>query len=609
MARLKSPKPPRLPAPVKQPPIQQNDIDRRRYLERLRAALELERSSFLAHWKELSEYILPRRARFWTFETNRGEKRNQKIIDSTATESAGILQAGMMSGGTNPSRPWFRLTVPDPQLAEMSDVKAWLYEVQQRMETVFLRSNLYTKLPILYLDAGVFGTGAMGVFEDEEQVIRCYDFPVGSYTLGADHRGNIRVFVRLFRLTVQQVVERWGHLDTATGLADFQRGEETMLSIRVQTAWTRGVTQEWVDIVHVVQPNAAYDGVKIEARYKKFESLYYEAGNTSTGFLELAGFDEFPILGVRWETGGEDVYGTNCPGMRALGDIKQLQFMERKVAQAINKQLDPPLKGPPELRNQRVSTLPGDISYSAERDGQQGLTPIYQVQFDIKSAEEKMEQIRDRIKKVFKVDLFLMVAQADRDKTATEVNELSEEKMLALGPTLEQLNDDALDPLIDRVFNIMARRGLIPTPPDELQGQALTVEYISIMAQAQRAVGLASLDRFAGAIGQVSQYIPDVLDRFNADEFVEQYADGTGVPPTLLRSTEEAQQMRDARNQQAAQAQQADNLTKVSGAVRNLGNAPVQGNSALAGIVNSMRAQGTVKAAQTPLPGGQGGGQ
>lgn len=577
------------------------DIERRRHCERRRGALENERSSFTAHWRELSEFILPRRSRFTTSDNNRGDKRNQKIIDGTATESAGVLSAGMQSGVTNPSRPWFRLGVQDPALAENPAVKGWLYDVQSSMETVLLRSNFYNKMATLYGDVGVFATGAIGAFEDDEHVVRFYDFPIGSFALGLDAKCRVRIFTRVFRYNVQQVVEKWGQIDAA-GKPNFARGEPTNLSSTVQNAWTNNNREQWVEIVHLIQPNDAYDGVKIESKYKRYESLYYEAGKADGGFLEHSGYDEFPILAARWETAGEDTYGTNCPGMRALGDIKQLQYMEKQVAKAIEKQLNPPLVGPGELRNQRVSSLPGDITYTNERDGTKGLRPMYEVNFNIADAEAKAQQIRLRIQRVFKEDLFLMLAQSDRrDITAREVEERHEEKLLALGPVLEQLNEDVLDPLIDRVFNMMMRAGLIPDPPQELQGHALSVEYISIMAQAQRMVGLSSLDRFAGAVGQVAQFIPDVLDRFDADEWVGQYADGSGVPPTVIRSKEDAQQMRDQRALAAKQAQSAENLGKVAGAARDLGNAPTEGPNALASLVNGMRAKGTVAAAQTPV--------
>lgn len=581
----------------------------RQQCERLRGQLDLEKASFLQHWRDLADHILPRRARFTLTDVNKGDRRTQKIIDSTATEAAGTLSAGMMSGVTSPARPWFRLTTPDAGVAEQDDVKAWLHEVQRRMETVFLRSNVYNKLPIFYGDLGVFGTAALAVLEDDEAVIRCYDYPVGSYAIGNDAKLRVRTFVRTFRYSVQQMVERWGAINPRTGQANFQDGRPTTLSRTVQGAWTSGNYGAWIDVCHVIRPNASYDGEKIDAKYKRYESIYYELGTQDasaqdSGLLEHGGFDEFPVLCGRWEVNSEDVYGTNCPGMKALGDIRQLQLGEKRSAQAVEKMINPPMTGPSRLMNVKVSTIPGDITYDDARDAQAGFRPTYQIKFDIQPLEEKQQQVRLRIQRVFKEDLFLMLAQSDRREiTAREIDERHEEKLLALGPVLEQLNQDLLDPLIDRTFNIMARKGLLPDPPEAIQGQALRVEYVSIMAQAQKMIGLASLERFASFVGQAAQYDPSVLDRVNDDELIEQYADATGIPPKILRSQDETDGIRRQRANAQQMQQMAANAPGIAGAVKDLSQAPTDGNSALAKLLGASRARATLNAtAQPPQP-------
>ena len=69
--------------------------------------LDGERQSFVSHWKELTEYIVARRAKFDITQVNKGERINQKIIDNTATLAARKLSSGMMSGITSPARPCF----------------------------------------------------------------------------------------------------------------------------------------------------------------------------------------------------------------------------------------------------------------------------------------------------------------------------------------------------------------------------------------------------------------------------------------------------------------------------------------------------------------------
>lgn len=117
--------------------IARNRSSKRAQLEQLRAMLWTDRSSFDAHWRDLGDFLLPRRTRFWAGDRNRGDKRNQNIIDSTATFATRTLASGLHAGLTSPARPWFKLTTPDPDLAEFKPVQEWLETVTQRMQVVF----------------------------------------------------------------------------------------------------------------------------------------------------------------------------------------------------------------------------------------------------------------------------------------------------------------------------------------------------------------------------------------------------------------------------------------------------------------------------------------
>jgi hypothetical protein len=300
----------------------------------------------------------------------------------------------------------------------------------------------------------------------------------------------------------------------------------------------------------------------------------------------------FPALGVRWVTTGEDVYGTACPGMDALGDIRQLQLGEKRGSQAIEKKVMPPLAAPVSMKTLRTSILPGDINYTDEREGQKGLRPVHEVNLSIQELEAKQEQIRFRIRRAFYEDLFLMLASSDRSQiTAREVEERHEEKLLALGPVLEQLNQDLLDPLIDLVFDYMLRQGLVPEPPDELQGIELKVEYISIMAQAQKLAGVSIIERFAGFVGGVAAQVgPEAIDKVDIDQLIDEYGEITSVPPGIIRSDEQVAEIR-AQRSQAQQAQvQAEQGAALAGAAKDLSQADLEGNNALRSLLQLSRA-------------------
>lgn len=568
------------------------DLTKRQFLEKTRSQLELERNTFKSHWSDLSQYIAPRRSRFFVTDANKGDRRNQKIINSAATLAARTLRSGMMSGVTSPARPWFKLTTQEPNSAESGPVKSWLQTVTTRMGGVFIRSNLYNVLPIIYGDMGIFGTGCMYVEEDfTGEVIRCYSFPIGSYSIACNEKGQVDTFFREFQMTVRQIIQKFAKLPN--GEIDFSK-----VSAHVENLYRTGQGEAWVNVVHTILPNDDYNPNKSGAKFKKYASYYYESGISGSNqnysstledrFLKQSGYDIFPVLAPRWEVTGEDIYGTSCPGMEALGDIKGLQIGEKRSAQAVEKMINPPMQGPTKLKGQKASILPGDTTYIDTQEGQQGFRPVHEVRFDIEPMELKIRQIEQRISRVFYEDLFLMLAQSDRRQiTAREIDERHEEKLLALGPVLEQLNQDLLDPLIDIVFNIMLSQGLIPPAPEELQGKPLKVEYVSILAQAQKLVSIGGIDRFTGFFGNLLQADPEVKDKVDFDQLTDIYGEITSLPEGIIRTDDEVAEMRERRNQMIQQQQQMDQMGQMAMTAKQLSDTKVEGDSALTRIVGA----------------------
>jgi hypothetical protein len=149
-----------------------------------------------------------------------------------------------------------------------------------------------------------------------------------------------------------------------------------------------------------------------------------------------------------------------------------------------------------------------------------------------------------------------MLAESDRREiTAREIDERREEKMLMLGPVLERLHDEMLSPLVERVFKIMARNGQLPPPPGGLDLAGLQVEFISILAQAQKSVATAGIERMWQFGAQIGALKPEALDRLDADGTIDAYADLTGAPATVLVDRAKAEKARQSRAQ--AQAHQA----------------------------------------------------
>lgn len=579
-------------------PVWKGESKRTRY-EKRRSQLDIERSSFLDHWKQIGTNLLPHRPLFNTTDANRGDRKNLSINDSTATYASQVLTSGMIAAKSNPAKPWIRVTVSDQALLEIPAVKVWLHEVTQRMLALLLRTNIYTKLPMLYEDGACFGTGAMLLEEHPTELIRAEVIPIGSYFLSVDDEDNVRVFMREYRMTVRQLIKKFGY--------DFP-GDEVhwdRFSQYVQNQWAEGNFETWIDVAHVIEPAETYDPDALYAKDSKpFHSCYYERGTQNgTGkdgyftpgkeetLLRESGYDYFPVLAFRWATRAGDIYGTNCPGMMALGDIRMLQSMESKGLKALEKMINPPLQAPIELKNEKISLIPGDTTYISSYQNSAGVRPIHEVRFGIKELKEWESEVRERILNAFNVNIILALTATDRrDITATEVEERREEKLLALANVDQRVDLDIFNPFVEIFYDRMLAEGHIPPPPPELSGMPLKVEYVSSLSQAMKAVGISGLERLAGFAVQLFQAKPDVMDKIDWDQLIDEYGERAGVPPRVIVPDDVVAEVRAQRAEQIQAQQQVMMAKEGSTALKNLASSPTDEEepNALTGLLDAI---------------------
>ena len=518
--------------------------------------LRSERATWWSHWQEVTTYLLPRNGRYFIQDRNKGHRRHNSIYDNTGTRALRTLGAGMMAGATSPARPWFRLATADPDLNKFAPVQFWLNDVTERMQLVFTKSNTYRTLHSIYEELGAFGTAGSIILPDPKTAIHHYPVTIGEYAIATDYQGRVNTLYREFQKTVSEVVREFGYKNCSTS---------------VKNLFDRGSLDQWVTIIHAIEPrdDRERDFNKQDNMNMRYKSCYFEHGGAEgEQVLRESGFRDFPCVVPRWGIAGGDIYG-NSPGMEALGDVKQLQHEQLRKAQGIDYQTKPPLQVPSYLKNRDVDSLPGGVTFI---DGQQGkIETAFAVNLNLNHLLADIQDVRQRINSSFYADLFLMLANAtDTRMTATEVAERHEEKLLMLGPVLERLHNELLDPLIDNTFNRMVEANLIPPAPEELQGMELSVEFVSMLAQAQRAIGTNSVDRYTNTMGMIAQMKPDVLDKFDADKWANAYGDMLGIDPELIVPDKQVAMIRQQRaeaQQQAAQAQAqqqaAENMAKL----------------------------------------------
>lgn len=542
------------------------DEDPKKYHNRRLTELRSMRSPWEDQWREIADNIAPNRLRIQA-DGNKGKQDRSKIIDSTASQALRTLASGMHSGITSPSRPWFRLTTFDPDLREFSPVKTYLSKAEQMMREVFQASNLYRAFHMGYGDIGAFGQSAAILVRDEANFIRLLPLVHGSFWIGRDDTGTATTLYRQLYWSTENIVSRFG-LENC--------------SVTVKNCYSRGDYSAKHTLYHAIEPRKYRQIGKIDKANKPYASCYWEEGGTSTLMLEKSGFDRNPIIAPLWESIADDDYGVS-PGMDVLPDVKMLMKSQIRKGEAIDKKVRPAMVGPTSMQNHPVSTMPGSISYVDDPTGKM-YRPAMEVNISISELREDIGETQARIERGFFADLFLMLSQMDgvQPRNTFEIAERKEEKLLALGPVLENIYGGQLAPVIDQTFNMMAAEGKFGEPPIELEEQTLKIEYVSMLAQAQKAIGTGAIERVFSFAGSIAAVKPDIMDKLDADQALDEYAEMVGAPPAVVVPDDKVKGMRDARAKQMQQQQMAEQLPAMATAA----NQGAQAAEVLAGMPN-----------------------
>lgn len=542
---------------------------------RLINGLKEERQTWFNHWREIADFFLPRRYP-WLMTASQRQKqsrnlRNRKLLDSSSTVALRTLSSGMMDGITSPARPWFSLRISgfdNEQLSHESLI--YLQEVERRMYLIISESNFYNAVANLYSNWAGFGTACMAVFEDFEDVIRCYNYAVGEFYLMQDNNGRIIGLVREFNWKVHQVVAEFGIEN---------------VSDRVRTAYEAGGNRllEEVSMRHVIErENPDKPLLKNKA---PFRECYWEAGNNKGYYNSVRPFYSWPVVAPRWEVFENDTYGT-APTYDVLPDVQQLQDILLKKAIGFEKQMAPPLIVDQQLQNRPTALHANGITYAPTQNGNFGAKEVYKINTPLQEISNDVIDLRERVKEGLYNDLFKMFSNLETVRSATEIDARKEEQLVHLGPVYQRFESEVLEPFLKRVYSIMLEGDLLPDPPESLEGAKIDVQYVSVLSDAQRAVGTATTERFLAFVGEMSGIYPEVRAVPNPEETVRDYAEALGIKPSNLNSREQTAQLLAAQQEAEALQQQAELGKTVSEGARNLAQAEVgAGQNALQAIL------------------------
>lgn len=522
---------------------------------RLNSLYTWRQSWWSQNWSDLAQFLLPNRS-IWLTQSSggnptannmtRGREINQSILDPTGTFAVRVCAAGLMSGLASPSRPWFKVSPKLKNFEPDDEGRRWMDEIENRLYTVLASSNFYNSFAQECEDLVVFGSAPSIIYEDARDIIRLYNPCIGEYFFATGATLRVDGLYRRFLMTVAQIVDFFGLENCPASIQKLWQAKGSSLQIeRI--------------IAHSIEPNFGIgkdNAGKIPGNYT-WREVYWVYGSGDDKPLSMRGFIDQPFTASRWATQSNDAYGRS-PGMDVLPDVMQLQVETMRKAEALEKQVRPPLLADAQLKNQPSSTLPGEVTYVQNLSTTNGMRSIYQVNPDIRGMMEDIREIQGRIKVGLFNDLFNIFSEIPQGKmTAYETAQRVQERLQLVGPIIDNMLGESLKPKLIRTYKILQRRNMLPPPPDSMKGIPLDLTFVSLLALAQKAASTGGIERLTSFVGNLAAARPEAADNLNIDEAISEMNSLLGNPQKILNDKNTVAQIRQERVQQQKQMHDA----------------------------------------------------
>ena len=563
------------------------------YLNKRKASLMSVRNEFESLWKELRLYFEPNFGKALLENSQRdhqaAERDDEKILNSEPRLCVERYAAGMQSGITNKAQPWLSIV---PKLITEDEARdpglnEWCSAVTSEILSALERANFYRTTQMVYPHAALFGTSCILVLRGEELGdIHFHLIDEGDYWIAEDRFRNVSTLMRRISMTLGQVSEEFliGNLP------------ETW-----RNKISEGKLEERVEVMNIICPNNGQEIFKDVDRSRPYVSIYWLENLTTeenNGIIDIKSFSYKPFAVLRQKESGV-AYGKGI-GEMSLPDNKELQKLEEFLLRMIANEAEPSMIAPSSMKGQPINMFPGGVTYydGMMNSGAAPVARLFQTQEGIDKVDVKIQDIAARIGRIWYNDLFAMMLQVNASnkgqKTATEVAELSGEKITLLGPVLTQM-DEFLTSVIDGVITILFEDGLIPEPPAViLEGEAdFSVEYTStIHAEMKAALKMRAINVLIEMCSMLAQAKPDTLDKIDADKIVDEVCRVYPGAAAFIKNLKEVTAIREARDrkqQEMVANQQLTEMMKNAGAnVKNLSQAPVGNGNALEAIMGGL---------------------
>ncbi len=499
------------------------------------------RRNFESYWQTLHDYFYIESADVNRTYTMGNELNPSMLWDSTTLECADVFASGFMNYLTPPTSKWFRLRHKDPALQENKEISEFLEDVAAEVNSALNRSNFYDQMFPAYKSSGIYGTAPIFEEEDIQDDIRFSSIPLKQVVIVEDARGRVCKFYIEFQYTAEQAAGRWG---------------KENLSRELQEEISKGQGQiNKHKFLLFIADRYARDPRKTDKRNLPVEAVWIDVKGRM--ILDESGYNEFPAFCHRFDKRPFIQWGFS-PAMKSLPFARILNAIAKTNLRSMMKFTDPPIAVPHNAFIAPFNMNPRAIN-TYKKTAMDGGKDIFAFgNFGNPEAGLKsIEYYAMQVKTLMYQDVFLAFSNITKDMNNPEIMERINEKMTMLGPAVGRYLDEALSPIIERTIGILARRGKLPEPPEEMMlDPRYEIDFVGVLAQSQRRTELNTLMTGLSMVGQMAQYSPEVLDKIDPDKVTDEVWSITGAPIKVLRDDDEIQQIREGRAQASADQEQ-----------------------------------------------------
>lgn len=490
--------------------------------------------NFVNQWDDMGRYVLTKDNRKVFGSSTKGDKRVQQLFDSKSRRYNKELARGFFALLVNPSSPFLQFSSGSEELDKQAPMKKWLQDQERKVLNVLTFSNFHVEAEPFLEDSCGYGTGVMKIMDDDEEVVRFDSKPIFRYRIDENSKGDADTVYFEFQWDIRKIAQKFGE-------ANFNHTMKQMLKDKPSHRYT---------LIHAVEPwKQIFPNNR--SRYK-YTDLYFvkEEGiivNMGKNGRPPKGFHEFIYSVNRFSKTSDEKYGRG-PAMDALPDIKSMNEEKKNFLVAGALRNAPPLQAVDNGLLRKIKLKPYGVSY--RRPGSDKIEPL----FPSPAARDSIDFLNildEELKESFFINL-LRVIEQDR-MTATEVIERRDEGFRGFSTVVSRFTREWLEPVVNRVFGIMERKGLIDDLPEELASsdiEKIKVRFISPIARAQRAIESENFNRALQATAPLVEAMPEILDNIDGDKVLKKNMEIFGADFNLLKSEKVVKDKRAERQKQ-----------------------------------------------------------